>query len=71
MGAAGAAPTTALGLTSSRVMRFSAGGATGECACRYRANASMSTSPPSGAVQLLKTLKPSPPSAMKLFSTTR
>ena len=52
-------------------MRFSGGGATGECAFRYRAKASMSTSPPSGAVQFRKTLKPSPPSAMKLFSTTR
>src|SRR4051794_36132081 len=38
------------------VMRLSVGGATGEWACRYRANASRSTSPPSGAVHDRKTV---------------
>jgi hypothetical protein len=37
-------------------MRFSVGGASGECAPRYRVNASRSISPPSGSVHERKTV---------------
>ena len=50
VGAAGAAPTLRRRAYGSRVMRFSGGGAIGECAMKYRASASRSTSPPSGFV---------------------